>query len=115
MRTNTAINVGLCIALMHIGSIQSLSGILVEHVSQEQYEINQENPYLRASSELSWPIRVLISNSLPAWIRPLSHCTLNINSSHSAAATNAVPGHFRSNMPDPILVVVLGRLAVGGI
>lgn len=30
----------------------------------------------------------------------------------SAVMTNAAPGHFRRNMPDPIPVVVLGRLAV---
>ncbi|UVO09252.1 GNAT family N-acetyltransferase [Pectobacterium polonicum] len=30
----------------------------------------------------------------------------------SAVATNAAPGRFRRNMPDPIPVVVLGRLAV---
>lgn len=30
----------------------------------------------------------------------------------SAVMTNAAPGRFRSNMPDPIPVVVLGRLAV---
>ena len=29
-----------------------------------------------------------------------------------AVAINAAPGHFRRNMPDPIPVVVLGRLAV---
>jgi predicted N-acetyltransferase YhbS len=30
----------------------------------------------------------------------------------SAVAVNAAPGHFRRNMPDPVPVVVLGRLAV---
>lgn len=30
----------------------------------------------------------------------------------SAVATNTAPGRFRRNMPDPIPVVVLGRLAV---
>ncbi|QNK07766.1 GNAT family N-acetyltransferase [Enterobacter sp. JUb54] len=30
----------------------------------------------------------------------------------SAVTTNAAPGHIRRNMPDPIPVVVLGRLAV---
>lgn len=30
----------------------------------------------------------------------------------SAVTTNTAPGHFRRNMPDPIPVVVLGRLAV---
>ncbi len=30
----------------------------------------------------------------------------------SAVAVDAAPGHFRRNMPDPIPVVVLGRLAV---
>lgn len=30
----------------------------------------------------------------------------------SAVTTNTVPGRFRRNMPDPIPVVVLGRLAV---
>ena len=30
----------------------------------------------------------------------------------SAVMTNAAPGRFRRNMPDPIPVVVLGRLAV---
>lgn len=30
----------------------------------------------------------------------------------SAVATNAAPGRFRRNMPDPIPMVVLGRLAV---
>jgi hypothetical protein len=32
----------------------------------------------------------------------------------SAIAVVAAPGRFRRNMPDPIPVVVLGRLAVGG-
>jgi len=31
----------------------------------------------------------------------------------SAIAPAAAPGHFRRNMPDPVPVVVLGRLAVG--
>lgn len=30
----------------------------------------------------------------------------------SAISVDAAPGHFRRNMPDPIPVVVLGRLAV---
>ncbi|RPH22867.1 GNAT family N-acetyltransferase [Buttiauxella warmboldiae] len=30
----------------------------------------------------------------------------------SAVATKSAPGHFRRNMPDPIPVVILGRLAV---
>ena len=30
----------------------------------------------------------------------------------SAVATNTTPGRFRGNMPDPIPIVVLGRLAV---
>ena len=33
-------------------AIQSLTGILVAHVSQEQYDINQDNPSLQASREL---------------------------------------------------------------
>lgn len=42
-------------------AIQSLAGILVDHVSQEQYEINQENPPLQASRELrEWIKRRLI-------------------------------------------------------
>lgn len=42
-------------------AIQSLTGILVEHVSQEQYNINQENPFLQASRELrEWIKRRLI-------------------------------------------------------
>lgn len=32
----------------------------------------------------------------------------------SAVAVDTAPGHFRRNMPDPIPVVVLGRLAVDG-
>jgi GNAT superfamily N-acetyltransferase len=31
----------------------------------------------------------------------------------SAVMTNAAPGRFRRNMPDPIPIAVLGRLAVG--
>lgn len=30
----------------------------------------------------------------------------------SAVAVDAAPGHFRRNMPDPVPVVVLGRLAI---
>ncbi|EHI3196224.1 DUF3375 domain-containing protein [Salmonella enterica] len=42
-------------------AIQSLSGILVDHISQDQYEINQENPSLQASRELrEWIKRRLI-------------------------------------------------------
>ena len=42
-------------------AIQSLTGILVAHVSQEQYDINQENPSLQASRELrEWIKRRLI-------------------------------------------------------
>ncbi|EHQ4622569.1 DUF3375 family protein, partial [Salmonella enterica] len=42
-------------------AIQSLTGILVEHVSQEQYNINQDNPFLQASRELrEWIKRRLI-------------------------------------------------------
>lgn len=42
-------------------AIQSLSGILIEHVSQEQYDINQDTPSLQASRELrEWIKRRLI-------------------------------------------------------
>lgn len=42
-------------------AIQSLSGMLIEHVSQEQYDINQDNPSLQASRELrEWIKRRLI-------------------------------------------------------
>lgn len=42
-------------------AIQSLTGILVEHVSQEQYNINRDNPFLQASCELrEWIKRRLI-------------------------------------------------------
>ncbi|WP_228155171.1 DUF3375 family protein [Klebsiella sp. KG9] len=42
-------------------AIQSLTGILVAHVSQEQYDINQDNPSLQASRELrEWIKRRLI-------------------------------------------------------
>lgn len=42
-------------------AIQSLSSILIEHVSQEQYDINQDNPFLQASRELrEWIKRRLI-------------------------------------------------------
>ena len=54
------------------------------------------------------PSRRAYSYSILLWGKVMAYYSL----ASSAVTTNTAPGRFRRNMPDPIPVVVLGRLAV---